>query len=43
MKIEWLINNTYQVIDEDDAVLYQGDVSQCVLFIIAKRAGMINA
>lgn len=30
MKVQWLIDNTYQVVDEDgENTLFQGDISEC--------------
>jgi len=29
LKIEWLMNDTYQVIDESENVLHQGSISDC--------------
>jgi hypothetical protein len=28
-KIEWLINNTYQVVDENGTCLFQGSEEEC--------------
>ena len=40
MKIEHLINNTYQVVDNTDNVLYQGSESECNEYVMDK--GMEN-
>jgi hypothetical protein len=29
LKIEWFINDTYQVIDESENVLHQGSINDC--------------
>ena len=28
-KVEWLINNTYQVVDENETVVFQGSEEEC--------------
>ena len=40
MKKEHLINNTYQVVDNDDNVLFQGSESECNEYIMDQ--GMEN-
>jgi hypothetical protein len=40
MKKEHLINNTYQVVDNDDNVLFQGSESECNDYIMDQ--GMEN-
>ena len=40
MKKEHLINNTYQVVDNDDNILFQGSESECNEYIMDQ--GMEN-
>jgi hypothetical protein len=33
LKIEWLLNDTYQVVDKDKTVLYQGRINDCNAYL----------
>ena len=39
LKIEWLMNDTYQVIDESENVLHQGSISDCNNYLSAYYGG----
>ena len=39
LKIEWLINDTYQVIDESENVLHQGSISDCNDYLTSYYGG----
>ncbi len=39
LKIEWLINDTYQVIDESENVLHQGSINDCNDYLTSYYGG----